>query len=430
MKKNTYKNKNIITIPKKSSKKPWKERLPAFILLAFMIFWTIGSVFAVWLTYEETSDHSAMITASADEPNVPAATNKNALEIRLDGLTGYSCYASVVDSSGQPTSSNTTMLNNYIISYYYDSNAVPYLFFYRYSRLTPANLDTGPDLVYRLPLSSVWRTTAVPSYYDSSSNYGLSVLNGSNPRSVSDIPLAVSYTYFSTTVDTIAATGFTISILFGQSSNVSSTYSVDFNFVVLGASQWHVPLSNGPWTSRRFFMTIPNAPLTYEDFSLSVNATVIDKLEDRIVVLQDQIASLQDQIRSLETQNFNLTNNNADLVYERNQLQQSLDSALEYVAEYRAQIDELNAILSQESSEAYNNGYSNGSRDGYQHGYDDGLAQSEQYSFTSLITSVVDVPVKTFLGLFDFELLGVNMASFFLSLLTLAAILAVVKIII
>ena len=424
MKKNTYKKKNITTIPKKASKKPWKERLPAFILLAFMIFWTIGSVLAVWLTYEETSDHSAMITASADAPNVPAATNKNALEIRLDGLIGYSCYASVVGQNGQPTSANSTMYNNYIISYYYDGTTRPYLYFYRYDGLTASNLDSGPFIAYRLSLSSAdWQTTRIYSDYGLTSQYGLSVLNGSNPRSISDIPLAVSYNYYSTSVDTIAATGFRISILFGQSANVSSTYSIDFYFVIYGASQWIVPLSYDDWSSGSSLVTIPNAPLTYKDFSLATNLNYIDRLER-------EIASLEDEIRSLDTQIFNLTNNNADLVYERNELQQSLDDALESLAEYRVQIADLNRLLSEETADAYNIGYSDGKLDGYQFGYDDGVADGNQYTFTSLITSVVDVPVKTFLGLFDFDLLGVNMASFFLSLLTLAAILAVVKIII
>lgn len=65
----------------------------------------------------------------------------------------------------------------------------------------------------------------------------------------------------------------------------------------------------------------------------------------------------------------------------------------------------------------------------YNKGYLAGIENTNEYTFTGLLGAVIDVPVKTFMGLFNFEILGMNMASFFTSLLTICIILAVVKLI-
>lgn len=75
----------------------------------------------------------------------------------------------------------------------------------------------------------------------------------------------------------------------------------------------------------------------------------------------------------------------------------------------------------------YTSGYNAGKNDGYNLGYNTGLENSNEYSFTSLISSVIDVPVKTFTSLFNFEILGVNLSGFFLGLLTCCIVLTIVK---
>lgn len=76
----------------------------------------------------------------------------------------------------------------------------------------------------------------------------------------------------------------------------------------------------------------------------------------------------------------------------------------------------------------YNEGYKNG----YLLGYDSGLNASDNnpYTFTKLLTSVLDVPVKVFTSLFDFNVLGVNLTQFFLSLMSVCFVLVVIKLII
>lgn len=93
--------------------------------------------------------------------------------------------------------------------------------------------------------------------------------------------------------------------------------------------------------------------------------------------------------------------------------------------------------------EGYRNGYSDGQdigfQDGYdsgrkegqaigkQEGYNEGIRDANQYSFLNLLGAVVDAPIQALSGLLNFDILGFNMLNFFLSLLTLALIIFVVR---
>lgn len=92
-------------------------------------------------------------------------------------------------------------------------------------------------------------------------------------------------------------------------------------------------------------------------------------------------------------------------------------------------------------NEGYNNGYNNGANDGYTNGYNSGekigyengraqgILESNDYSFLGLMGAIVDAPVKAFTGLFNFEVLGVNLRAFMMSLLTLCIVITVVKLV-
>lgn len=88
-----------------------------------------------------------------------------------------------------------------------------------------------------------------------------------------------------------------------------------------------------------------------------------------------------------------------------------------------------NQGLSDNQSNIYDNGYNAGYDIGYGNGVIDGRLDANDYSFTSLIGAVVDVPLQVFLGLFHFELLGINLANFILALLTVAFIIFIIKLI-
>ena len=72
---------------------------------------------------------------------------------------------------------------------------------------------------------------------------------------------------------------------------------------------------------------------------------------------------------------------------------------------------------------SYNAGYSTG----YNKGVIDGAEQYQDYSFLGLMESVVFAPVQVFTSLLDFEILGVNISSFMLSILSVALVLAGIK---
>lgn len=81
----------------------------------------------------------------------------------------------------------------------------------------------------------------------------------------------------------------------------------------------------------------------------------------------------------------------------------------------------------------YDKGYAEGQKYGetigYNKGYAEGVDDANNYTFKSLISSVIDVPINAFRSLFNFDILGFNMANFFLSLLTLGAVLAIVRLV-
>ena len=75
----------------------------------------------------------------------------------------------------------------------------------------------------------------------------------------------------------------------------------------------------------------------------------------------------------------------------------------------------------------YQEGYSSGVTVGYGNGYNEGVANSQDYSFLSLIGAVIDAPVSAFTSLLNFNLLGFNMLAFVTGLITLGVILLIVK---
>ena len=89
------------------------------------------------------------------------------------------------------------------------------------------------------------------------------------------------------------------------------------------------------------------------------------------------------------------------------------------------------------SQEAYDTGFNAGvnsvnKNDIYHQGYNDGFnvgsAEGANYSFLSLIGAVIDAPISAFTGMFDFTLLGVNLRSFILAMLTLAIVIVLIRI--
>lgn len=77
--------------------------------------------------------------------------------------------------------------------------------------------------------------------------------------------------------------------------------------------------------------------------------------------------------------------------------------------------------------DGFDPGFDAGKRYGYNDGYAAGVADSNQSGFASLLFAVVDTPVKAFSSLLDFEILGVNLKNFVLSVLTLAFFISILR---
>lgn len=82
----------------------------------------------------------------------------------------------------------------------------------------------------------------------------------------------------------------------------------------------------------------------------------------------------------------------------------------------------------EEKTGIYNSGFEQGKVAGYNDGYNAGKDVSDNYTFLGLIGAVFDAPIQAFTGLFNFDILGVNMQGFVLAMLTLAVIIIVIRI--
>lgn len=79
------------------------------------------------------------------------------------------------------------------------------------------------------------------------------------------------------------------------------------------------------------------------------------------------------------------------------------------------------------NTNSYNDGVSVGYNNGYNVGYTNGLSTASNSSFLGLLTASIESPLNAVLNMFDFELLGYNMKSFYLGLFTVAMILFIIK---
>lgn len=87
--------------------------------------------------------------------------------------------------------------------------------------------------------------------------------------------------------------------------------------------------------------------------------------------------------------------------------------------------------------EAYQQGYAQAIRDKeaygetrYQAGYAEGVQTAGTYTFENLILSVIDAPISTLYGLLNFEILGTNIFSFVIALISIVIIVKIIQIVI
>lgn len=99
----------------------------------------------------------------------------------------------------------------------------------------------------------------------------------------------------------------------------------------------------------------------------------------------------------------------------------------------------INNTLPSKEKDAYDDGYAKGEKDyidnelptilntEYWKGYGDGIGNGTGNGFNNLITAVIDVPIKSITGLFNYEILGVNLKDFYLGFFSLALVVMAIR---
>jgi len=83
--------------------------------------------------------------------------------------------------------------------------------------------------------------------------------------------------------------------------------------------------------------------------------------------------------------------------------------------------------LSDNQSSIYDSGYKAGQVVGYNAGFSDGAETTDHYTFLNLLSATIDAPFHYFRSLFGFELLGVNLQSFLMSLFTICVVITIIN---
>lgn len=115
----------------------------------------------------------------------------------------------------------------------------------------------------------------------------------------------------------------------------------------------------------------------------------------------------------------------SELQIENSQLKKDISTLQTEVTQLNSDNSKLQSDLDSLNS-SFSNQLASEKALSYSQGYQDGAATNGN-TFMGLISSVIDVPIKTFINLFDIEVLGYNIKDFLISILSLCFVAAVVR---
>lgn len=230
-----------------------------------------------------------------------------------------------------------------------------------------------------------------------------------------------------------------ISSQFNANDNYYIPYSFNGTYYFIYIDFEFSQLSNVSFTSVMFFGSVESAGSNYITtnsliYSNSLNETF------RIKLFMSNLSSNAGYVVEYFGDTFPLNDILNDSTYTW------LDN-YSYVFKQRTYYLNNDYLNSQQYQRGYSVGYNNGQNagyssgysagveavsqtqynSGYSAGYNEGVSNSNNYSFLGLISAVIDAPIKAFTGLFNFNLLGVNIMQFITALFTLAVIITIVK---
>lgn len=171
--------------------------------------------------------------------------------------------------------------------------------------------------------------------------------------------------------------------------------------------------------------------LQREGFSLHLSPQNISNLSGQIqptyIPTKAEMTIYEEQIKF----KFGLQNTTEESEYIQIKINKS-EPTIKFIPENTVYQNSLNTT-------GYTQGYQDGFKQGqqekeiygitqYNKGKQDGIADANKYTFKGLISAVFDVPVQTLYGMLNFNILGINVLSFIMSILSVILLIAIVKV--
>lgn len=219
-----------------------------------------------------------------------------------------------------------------------------------------------------------------------------------------------------------------------SSKNFNGYYGIPFNFFMPGTGE---TVNSYNFISSGYVTDISKVP---ESYKTNINLTNVNAIGNSSVV--SQIRTLWSKYYAVASKTYIANTSEAFYTdgfnkgYDRGYSEGIKDYKQTMYQDYEAMYNKgyNDGVASCEDSSGekfqkkYDEGFVAGKSAGYSSGYTAGAASAQNYTFMGLLGAVVDAPIKAFTGLLDFDILGVNMSSFVLSMLTLSVIVIIIKI--
>lgn len=278
----------------------------------------------------------------------------------------------------------------------------------------------GDEYIYRTPVYDLFWQTSATSYLRLGISFCFVLDSSFNP--VNKI-----YVQFSG--------GNSLSIfnaLYGFSSSLSGLASSDaVDYLVSGNSMGAYNVHFGASGSfARFWdmVTVFDCDLTVENFGLYTSVKLVNPSDSSDIIASVSFSSAVYQGRS-QLYYTSFSSINTEIYKEltvQNAALLNFNSSIQIFGTDKKFV--FGAIYTESQYQNFGNEqYQAGQTNGYDKGYQDGLSAGNGATFFSLIAAVVDAPIKAFTSLFNFEILGMNITSFVLSLLTAALVIAAIR---
>lgn len=431
-----------------------KNRLPAFVLAGFMIFWTIASIFGIIAYCKQDKKESTLNIVGANADTVNNYGYKDNWEIPLNAFVGmqlldftvgdcpYLIFGQDVVDGSYIYLATKHEYEDYILNGEKDGLV----------SLKPPAGSSSTDGDFSLTGFTVDGITTLDCYYWASGVFDIDTVSR---NAYYYYPYSVEYDYEYYDVESCIVK-INLVLAYGGYNPIqyqSFYFEIEFESVFSGSSNGgYCPYFN------EIMYTYTTADLgvdqfnntVYKDMAVNYYWSEVDRLD---------LANLREQYESLENRYNELVANSGRETELLNSKVQELTAEVErlrglinirdktisdlvgditenkneyesLVSQLRTTISELERTIAQKDVQInsnYEEGKKVGYNNGYNKGFNDGVANANNYSFEGLLSAVFDVPIRTFTSLFDFDLLGVNLASFFFSLLTACVIIAVIR---